>query len=35
MGGMMLALRHARIPDEAKAAIAGGNLERLLEEEEL
>ena len=31
-GGMMLALRHARIPEEAKAAIAGGNLERILEE---
>jgi len=34
-GGMMLALRHARIPDEAKAAIAGDNLERILEEESL
>ncbi len=34
-GGMMLALRHARIPDEAKAAIAGGNLERILQEGEL
>ncbi len=34
-GGMMLALRHARIPEEAKHAIAWGNLERLLEEEEL
>lgn len=34
-GGMMLALRHARIPEEAKRAIAGGNLERLLQEEEL
>lgn len=31
-GGMMLALRHAQIPEEAKAAIAGGNLERLLQE---
>jgi hypothetical protein len=30
IGGMMLALRHARIPDEAKQAIAGGNLERIL-----
>jgi hypothetical protein len=30
LGGMMLALRHARIPDEAKAAIAAGNLERML-----
>lgn len=34
-GGMMLALRHARIDEEAKAAIAGGNLERLLAEEQL
>ena len=34
-GGMMLALRHANIPDEAKAAIAAGNLERILAEEEL
>jgi predicted TIM-barrel fold metal-dependent hydrolase len=32
MGGMMMALKHARIPDEAKAAIAGGNLERMIEE---
>jgi predicted TIM-barrel fold metal-dependent hydrolase len=31
-GGMMMALRHARIPDEAKAAIAAGNLERILQE---
>jgi predicted TIM-barrel fold metal-dependent hydrolase len=31
-GGMMLTLKHAEIPQEAKAAIAGGNLERLLEE---
>ena len=31
-GGMMLALRHARIPEEAKAAIAGKNLERILAE---
>lgn len=30
MGGMMLALRHAQIPDMAKQAIAAGNLERLL-----
>ncbi len=30
MGGMMLALRHAQIPDAAKQAIAAGNLERLL-----
>jgi len=35
MGGMMLALRHAQIPDEAKAAIAGGNLERIIEEADL
>jgi hypothetical protein len=35
MGGMMMALRHARIPKEAKVAIAGGNLERILEEAEL
>lgn len=34
-GGMMLALRHAQIPDDAKAAIASGNLERILAEEEL
>lgn len=34
-GGMMLALRHARIPDEAKALIASGNLERILAEEKL
>jgi predicted TIM-barrel fold metal-dependent hydrolase len=34
-GGMMMALRHARIPEEAKAAIASGNLERILQEEEL
>jgi hypothetical protein len=32
-GGMMLALKHARIPDEAKSAIAGGNLERLRQRE--
>ena len=32
MGGMMLALRHAQIPEEAKAAIAAGNLERILAE---
>jgi uncharacterized protein len=35
IGGMMLAIKHARIPDEAKAAIAGGNLERILMEAEL
>jgi hypothetical protein len=34
-GGMMLALRHAQIPERAKAAIASGNLERMLEEEQL
>ncbi len=34
-GGLMLALRHARIPDEAKEQIACGNLERILAEEEL
>lgn len=32
LGGMMLALQHARIPDEGKRAIASGNLERVLEE---
>jgi uncharacterized protein len=31
-GGMMLALRHARISDAAKKAIAAGNLERILGE---
>ena len=30
-GGMTLALRHARIPDDAKQAIAAGNLERILQ----
>jgi len=35
MGGMMLALKHARIPDEAKIAIAGENLERILGEAQL
>lgn len=35
LGGMMLALRHARISEEARAAIAAGNLERILAEEEL
>jgi hypothetical protein len=29
---MMLALKHARLPEEAKTAIAGGNLERILAE---
>jgi predicted TIM-barrel fold metal-dependent hydrolase len=32
MGSMMLALKHARISDEEKRAIAGGTLERLLAE---
>jgi len=32
LGGMMLAIQHARISDEAKAAIAGKNLERILRE---
>jgi len=31
-GGMMLAIRHAQISDEAKEAIAGKNLERILAE---
>lgn len=31
-GGMMMALKHAQIPQEAKEAIAHGNLERILEE---
>jgi hypothetical protein len=31
-GGMMLALRHARIKDDEKQAIAAGNLERILAE---
>lgn len=31
-GGMMMALKHARVGAEAKAAIAHGNLERLLKE---
>jgi uncharacterized protein len=30
MGGMMLALKHSRISSDAKQAIAGGNLERIL-----
>lgn len=34
-GGMMFALRHADISPEAKALIAGGNLERLLGEAKL
>jgi len=32
MGGALLALLHADIPDEAKAAIAAGNLDRMLGE---
>jgi predicted TIM-barrel fold metal-dependent hydrolase len=31
-GGMMLVIRHAEIDDAAKAAIAGGNLKRLVAE---
>lgn len=31
-GGMMVALKHARIPPAAKEAIAHGNLDRLIEE---
>jgi predicted TIM-barrel fold metal-dependent hydrolase len=34
-GGMMLALRHAQIPDEAKMAIASDNLDRIIEEAQL
>lgn len=34
-GGIMLALRHARISEQAKAAVAAGNLERLLAGAEL
>jgi uncharacterized protein len=34
-GGMMLALRHAKIPAAAKRAIAAGNLERILAEARL
>jgi hypothetical protein len=32
LGGMMMAIQHACIPDDAKAAIAGQNLERILSE---
>jgi hypothetical protein len=32
---MMLALKHTEIADEAKAAIACGNLERILAEAQL
>jgi hypothetical protein len=35
MGGMMVALKHAALSAEDKAAIAGGNLERMLEEARL
>jgi hypothetical protein len=31
-GGMMMALKHAQIPEEAKTMIAHGNLERIIEE---
>jgi uncharacterized protein len=34
-GGMMMALRHAKIPVEDREAIAHGNLERLVEEVQL
>ncbi len=34
-GGMMLAIRHAELPEADRAAIAGGNLERLLKEVDL
>jgi predicted TIM-barrel fold metal-dependent hydrolase len=34
-GGMMLALRHAKVPEAAKRAIASGNLERILAEARL
>lgn len=34
-GGMMLTLKHARIPDEAKDAIASKNMERILAEVKL
>jgi predicted TIM-barrel fold metal-dependent hydrolase len=32
LGGMMLAIKHAQISEEAKVAIAGKNLERILSE---
>jgi hypothetical protein len=35
MGAALLTLAHADMPDEAKAAIAGGNLRRLLLEARL
>jgi predicted TIM-barrel fold metal-dependent hydrolase len=31
-GGMLLALKHSRITEEARRAIAGGNLERIIRE---
>ena len=34
-GGMMLAIRHGQIPEEAKTAIAVGNLTRIIEEVQL
>ena len=34
-GGMMMAIRHAEISEEAKAAIAGGTMRRLIEEVQL
>lgn len=34
-GGMMLALKHAKIPEDAKAAVAADNIERILSEAEL
>ncbi len=34
-GGMMMYIRHCDLPEEDKAAVAGGNLKRLLEEVEL
>ena len=35
LGGMMMAIKHAKIPQAAKQAIAHGNLERLISEVEL
>jgi predicted TIM-barrel fold metal-dependent hydrolase len=35
LGGMMMALKHAQIPDFAREAIAHGNLERILAEVDL
>ena len=31
-GGMMMVIRHGQISEEAKVAIAGGNLTRIIEE---